>query len=115
MLVHLVDISSSTGRDPVEDFEIIRLELALFRENSEEDANSGPLGNKSQIIAANKTDALDQPERLERLKRHVSPLGLSVHAISAATGEGVSGLLEAIWTAFRSAETNGGAQVTALV
>ena len=115
VLVHLVDISSSTGRDPVEDFEIIRLELALFRENSEEGPNSGPLENKSQIVAANKTDALDQPERLERLKRHVSPLGFSVHAISAVTGHGVSGLLEAIWTAFRNAEANSDAQVTASV
>ena len=106
MLVHLVDISSSTGRDPVEDFEIIRLELARFRENSDEDANRGPLGNKLQIVAANKPDALDEPERLEHLEQHVSPLGFSVHAISAATGEGVSGLLEAIWTAFCNAKAN---------
>ena len=88
VLVHLVDVSSATGRDPVEDFETVRQELRLFNET---------LAVKPQIVAANKIDALDDPARLERLERHVKALGLPFHHISAVTGKGVDVLLEAAW------------------
>ena len=88
VLVHLVDVSSATGRDPVEDFETVRQELRLFNET---------LAVKPQIVAANKIDALDDPARLERLERHVNALGLPFHRISAVTGKGVDVLLEAAW------------------
>ncbi|MGE0395021.1 MAG: GTPase ObgE, partial [Vicinamibacterales bacterium] len=50
VLIHLVDVSGASGRDPVEDFDVVRRELALF------DAG---LAGKPQIVAANKLDALD--------------------------------------------------------
>jgi GTP-binding protein len=88
VLIHLVDVSSASGRDPVEDFDIIVKELRLF---------SPAVAVKPQIVAANKLDALDDPSRLERLETHVRALDLPFHRISGVTGEGVDGLLEASW------------------
>jgi GTP-binding protein len=100
VLVHLVDVSSFSGRDPAEDFDVIQRELTLFRDESTRDAVGGPLSDKLQIVAANKIDALDEPARLERLRQHVAQQGLGVYPVSAVTGLGINVLLEAIWTAF---------------
>src|SRR5690606_25549431 len=56
VLVHLVDVSSASGRDPVEDFETIRDELARY---------DPAVAAKPQIVAATKMDALDDPSRVE--------------------------------------------------
>ncbi len=88
VLIHLVDVSSATGRDPVEDFDIIVKELHLFNPH---------VAAKPQIVTANKMDALDDPSRLERLEKHVRALGLPFHRISGVTGEGVDALLQAAW------------------
>jgi len=95
VLVHLVDVSSTSGRDPVTDFDVIREELARFP--VDEEMGSVPLAERPQIVAANKIDALDEPDRLARLRAHVERLGLPFLEISAATGEGVPALLEAVW------------------
>ena len=50
-----------------------------------------------QIVAPSKLDALDEPERLEALVRHVEGLGLPCFPISAVTRQGVDALLEAVW------------------
>ena len=94
VLVHLVDVSSASGRDPVEDFGVISRELELFPGR---DATGERLADKPLIVAANKIDALDEPDRLTRLQQHLQQLGLSLYAVSAATGEGVDRLLEAVW------------------
>jgi GTP-binding protein len=88
VLIHLVDVSSASGRDPVDDFAAVDRELHLF------DAR---LAAKPQIVAANKMDALDDESGLERLEQHVLARGLSFHRISGVTGEGVPALLEAAW------------------
>ncbi len=88
VLVHLVDVSSVSGRDPVEDFDTIRQELRLFDE---------AVFGKPQVTVASKIDALDEPDRLERLEAHVASLGLPFMRISAVTGEGLPALLEAMW------------------
>ena len=59
VLVHVVDVSSGTGRDPVQDLDIVRRELELF---------DPAMLEKPQLVAANKIDALDEPERLEALR-----------------------------------------------
>jgi GTPase len=51
------------------------------------------------IVGANKIDALDEPDRLERLRRHLQQAAVPLYAVSAATGDGVPALLEAMWTA----------------
>jgi GTP-binding protein len=95
VLVHLIDVSSSTGRDPVEDFRVITRELELFAGG--DDDTAVVLSNKPSIVAANKIDALDDPERLKKLTRHLKKLKIPLYPISAVTGEGVPALLEAMW------------------
>ena len=96
VLIHLVDVSGSSGRDPVEDFDTIMEELRLF---------SPAVAAKPQIVAANKMDALDDPSRLERLEQHVRALELPFHRISGATGEGIDKLLEAAWRQIAAVRT----------
>jgi GTP-binding protein len=88
VLIHLVDVSGASGRDPVEDFEIIRRELALYNRE---------LLSKPELVAANKIDALDDPDRASRLEHRARELGLPFFRISAVTGDGVPRLLEAAW------------------
>lgn len=93
-LVHVVDVSSGSGRDPVSDYDVIARELALFPGR---DASGERLQDKPLIVAANKVDVLDDPSRLERLKAHAHRAGVPFFAVSAATGEGLAPLLEAMW------------------
>lgn len=88
VLVHLVDVSSESGRDPVADLDTVRRELELFQPT---------LAAKPQIVAANKLDAVDDPDRVTAVARRAAELSLPFVGISAATGEGVSDLLEAMW------------------
>ena len=94
VLVHLVDVSSASGRDPVEDFDVITRELDLFPGR---DASGERLADKPTIVAANKIDALDDPTRLERLREHLQANGVPLYAVSAAAGDGLAPLLEAVW------------------
>ena len=82
--MHVIDVSGSEGRDPVEDFDQINLELA----------NYGELSQRPQIVVCNKTDLPGAEENLERLKAHVAPLGYPVFAVSAATHQGFDPLLD---------------------
>ena len=77
MLVHLVDVSSAGGREPVEDFEVIMKELSLFPGR---DAAGEQLQDKPMLVVANKIDALDDPERLARLRTHVESRSLAFYA-----------------------------------
>jgi GTP-binding protein len=83
LLAHLVDVSESTGREPVHDFEIIMEELAAFSED---------LANKPMLLVATKIDAAQDPARVEALKRLASERGLPFFAISSVTGEGLEQL-----------------------
>jgi GTP-binding protein len=88
VLIHIVDVSGASGRDPVNDFKVIVKELQLF---------DPAVASKPQIVAANKIDALDDPSRLERLERYVARQKLPLFRISGVTGEGVDQLLAATW------------------
>jgi GTP-binding protein len=94
VLVHLVDVSPASGREPVEDFAVISRELELFPGR---DAAGERLVDKPLIVAANKVDVLDDPERLARLERHLQSAGIPLYPVSAATGAGLDRLLEAMW------------------
>jgi GTP-binding protein len=94
VLVHVVDVSSASGREPVDDFTIITRELALFPGR---DKSGERLADKPVLVAANKIDALDDPDRLSALERHLQSLGVPLYPVSAATGEGLDRLLEAMW------------------
>jgi GTP-binding protein len=90
VLVHLVDVSGASGRDPVEDLNTVRQELALFQPE---------LAAKPQLVAANKLDAVgpDAEPTLKALERRARALKLPFFRISGATGAGVAELLEAMW------------------
>lgn len=88
VLAHVVDVSGASGRDPAEDLDTVRRELALFQPS---------LAAKPQIVVANKLDAVDDPARVERLAERAEVLGLNCFQISAATGLGIPPLLEAMW------------------
>ena len=102
VLIHVVDVSSSTARDPVEDFDTITRELALFPGR---DSTGERLQDKPVVVAANKIDALDDPERLEQLRAHLQQKGIPLYPVSAATGDGLPLLLEAAWKKLEEART----------
>jgi GTP-binding protein len=87
LLLHLVDVSSLAGRDPVSDYETINRELEAY---------DAALAARPQIVVATKLDALDEPERLERLRVRAEEDGRPFHAISSATREGVRELVNAV-------------------
>ena len=103
VLVHVIDVSSESGRDPVEDFEIIRHELASYSASSTESMGMA-LSDKPQMVAANKIDVLDVPERLSRLREHLAAHGVAMFEVSAVTGAGLGPLQEAMWRAVSSSE-----------
>jgi GTP-binding protein len=90
VLVHLVDVSGSSGRDPVEDLDTVRRELELFQPE---------LAAKPQMVAANKMDAAgpDGEPAVRLLEKRAKALKLPFFRISGATGAGVPELLEALW------------------
>ncbi len=114
VLVHLIDVSSANGRDPVDDFDTICNELERFpaaeavgAQNVSPDNGStagSDLARKPQLAAATKTDALDDQERLARLRGHLDARSIPLYPISAVTGDGVRALLEAMWSTIHAPE-----------
>ncbi len=87
LLLHLVDVSSLSGRDAVSDYETINRELEAYDER---------LATRPQIVVATKIDALDEPERLESLKQQAEKDGRPFYAISSATRQGLKELVSAV-------------------
>ena len=85
VLLHVVDISGSEGRDPLEDYDIILRELE----------NYGRLRERPMLVAANKMDIGGAEENLARLREKLATEGIGVYPISAATGQGVRELMYA--------------------
>jgi GTP-binding protein len=84
VLLHLLDLSPASGRDPLDDFDVINRELALA---------DPALAAKPQVVAANKLDLAEARERFPALRDALRERGHDVLAISAATGEGVPELI----------------------
>ena len=88
LLVHVVDVSGSEARDPVEDFRKITEELAQY---------SPELAERPMIVAANKLDLLDpESDNLQRLRDYVEGLGYEFYEICAATTQGTRSLMKTI-------------------
>ena len=88
LLVHLVDVSGSEGRDPVADFDAINAELAQY---------SPDLAKRPQIVCANKSDILDpDSDNLTRLRSHVEAQGYTLLEISAAAHQGTAELVKKV-------------------
>ncbi|MCD8322465.1 MAG: GTPase ObgE [Oscillospiraceae bacterium] len=84
LLIHVVDVSGSEGRDPIADFESINAEL---REYNPE------LASRPQLVAANKCDVLgDDRQLLDDFRAYVEARGYTVYEISAAAHQGIKEL-----------------------
>ena len=84
LLLHVVDISGSEGRDPIDDLDQINSELDRY----------GNLSEKPQIIVCNKTDLPGAEENLTRMRIIAEGMGVPVFAVSAATHQGFDELLD---------------------
>ncbi|MFP4588743.1 MAG: GTPase ObgE [Candidatus Acetothermia bacterium] len=94
ILLHLVDISGIEGRDPLEDWRVLRHEVRSFHPS---------LGKKPEFVAGNKADLVSEAE-LERQKNRFEGEGLELIPISAATGAGVSALVSKVYQALQDAQ-----------
>ncbi len=88
LLVHVVDVSGSEARDPVEDFDAICEELKSY---------SVDLADRPMIVAANKCDLLmPESDNLQRLREHVEKAGCELYEISAGTTQGTRQLMRVV-------------------
>lgn len=85
MLIHVVDASSSEGRNVIEDYEIIRKELSGY---------SPALAKRPEIVAANKMDVPGAETHAEKLKSYLDKKGIEMFEICAAAGLGIQPLME---------------------
>lgn len=95
MICHLVDVAEIEGRDAIEDYEKINLELRKFSEK---------LANKKQIVLANKMDLLWDMEKYEKFKAYVEAQGNEVYPVSVILNEGIKEVLYKIWNILESVE-----------
>ena len=78
LLLHVIDVSGTEGRDPVDDFYKVNEELKTYSEK---------LSKRKQIIVANKADLLQSEDNFERLSKIAKEQNISIYKISAATGK----------------------------
>ena len=83
LLVHLVDVSDFSGRDPAHDFDVIQSELASFGHSLKE---------KPMLLVASKTDACQEPDRIAAVRAKAEANGFRFYQISSVTGEGIEAL-----------------------
>jgi GTPase len=86
LLLHLVDVSEGSGREPVDDFKVILAELESF---------SDELPKKPMFIVATKLDVAQDEKRVKSLERLAKRRTLPFFKISAVTGEGINELVRA--------------------
>ncbi len=84
LLVHVVDVSGSEGRDAIEDFDAINSELEKY---------NTLLASRPQVVAANKMDIPGSEENFQRFKKEIEDRGYRVFGLSAATNKGLKELL----------------------
>ena len=87
VLLHVVDVAGTEGRDPVDDFNKINEELSKYSEK---------VANKIQVVAANKVDVLQNEDNYKRLEAVVKERGFEIFKISGITGEGLNALFTRI-------------------
>src|SRR5208282_2775642 len=83
LLLHLVDVSEASGREPEHDFQVVMDELAGFGHD---------LAQKPMFLVASKIDAMQDTERLKSLERLAAAKNLPFYAISSVTGQGIEPL-----------------------
>lgn len=101
LLIHILDVSGLTGREPLRDFEVINQELALY---------SAALAQLPQLVALNKLDVASDPAAVDALESELRARGYPVYRISAATGQGVRALVYAAMEAIEQSRQEEGAR-----
>ena len=87
LLLHVIDVSASEGRNPVEDFYVINKELEKY---------SKKLAQRKQIIVANKVDSMQDTSLYEELEKLAKEKNIPIFKISAVTGEGIKELMHEV-------------------
>jgi GTP-binding protein len=98
---HLLDVSGLTGRDPLADFDALNRELALA---------SPELAAKPQIVVAGKLDLAETRAELAAVRAALATRGITLHAVSGATGEGTRELVRTIAAAVWKNRADGAAE-----
>jgi len=88
LLLHMIDVAEESGRDPLEDYDVILNELKSF---------SPVVAAKPTLLVASRIDVAGQGDRLLRLREFCAERGLRLHEISSVTHEGLEELKEAMW------------------
>lgn len=104
VLIHLLDVSGMTGRDPLDDYRQINRELAAYSER---------LGSLPQLIALNKIDLTGALEIAARVQEQLEAEGRQVFRISAVTGDGLPALIQAAAVALEQAKAAEAEQLAA--
>lgn len=92
LLLHVVDISGTEGRDPYEDWKALRRELNNYGK---------AVANKPEIVAGNKADLIDESEISSQISRFQEK-GITLHPISALTDRGVNDLIDTVYQKLQS-------------
>lgn len=109
LFVHLIDVSGFSGRDPLDDYKVINKELITYDELNKGKEGYIPLGNRRQIVAFNKVDAISE-EDLESLKKKFKKtFSIEPYVISAVTGSGVKELVTIVGREILSSEEDSNA------
>ena len=87
LLLHVIDVSGSEGRNPLKDFYTINEELKKYSEK---------LSTRKQIIVANKSDIMSDEELYKELEKEAKKQNIEIYKISAATKQGINELLERV-------------------
>jgi len=94
VLVHLMKVSAEPGRDPLHDYDVINRELERY---------SPEIAQRPQIVALSKMDVTETREAYPEWRDKFAARGITLHAVSSATGDGVRELLEEVWKLVRPA------------
>lgn len=92
LILHLVDVSSGGNEDVIDAYQTINAELRKYDQN---------LSERQQVVVATKIDALDEPERLEALRKAAADDGREFFAVSSATRKGIDELVARVATILR--------------
>lgn len=87
MLLHVVDVAETEGRDAISDFTIVNRELSM---------HDPLLASRLQLVVANKMDAVVDTEKVKSFMEHVRGLGYEAFEISGATGDGLKALIRRV-------------------
>ena len=95
LIAHVLDISESEGRNPIEDYHRINAELEQYHLK---------MKNKPQVLVANKTDLNVSDELLKDVEELAKTLNVPLFRVSGVTREGIQSLIYGLWNTLESVE-----------